>query len=141
MIGKCNPLNIRRSTHFMWAGQTGETRGFCDFEDVAMCRRAGAYLLMRAYRKAGCKQVSTVINRWAPTCENDTKRYIDYVCKRTGFHPHTQLCFDSDYASVLAAMEIFEQGIELPKRETYFATAKASYLYIIEKFNLKKYEN
>ena len=140
MIGKNNPLNIRTSCHFKWNGQTGETRGFCDFEDVTMCRRAGAYLLMRSYRRAGIYQVADVIKRWAPAVENDTNAYISFVCKRTGFGKDTKLVFDSDYAAVLAAMEIMEKGVCAAWRDTYFANAKASYLFVINNFNIKKYE-
>lgn len=141
MIGKFNPLNIRTSAVFNWAGQTGETRGFCDFISVIMCRRAGAYLLMRSYRRAQCRTLQEVINRWAPPRENNTVAYIDYVCKRTGLKPNFELCFDSDFASVLAAMEIYEQGIDIARRDTYFANARASYLYVIKEFDLKCYES
>lgn len=140
MIGKCNPLNIRTSAYFKWAGQTGETRGFCDFEDVTMCRRAGAYLLMRSYRRCGITKLRDVIHRFAPAVENDTDAYISFVCKRTEFKPYTELVFDSDFAAVLAAMEIFEQGVHASMRDGYYFNAKASYIYVINQFNLRKYE-
>lgn len=140
MIGKNNPLNIRTSGHYKWIGQDGETRGFCNFDDVIMCRRAGAYLLMRSYRRAHCQTLAAVISRWAPAKENDTVKYIQYVSARTGLNQNMTLVFDSDFASVLAAMEIFEQGIDPAKRETYYANARASYLYVINEFNLKCYE-
>ena len=137
MIGKNNPLNIRTSQAFNWNGQTGATRGFCDFESVNLCRRAGAYLLMRSYRRAKCLTIETILNRFAPSSENDTNAYIAYVCKRTGMHKDWHLCFDTDYASVLAAMEIVENGIEGSRRETYFYNARAAYLTVIHEFNLK----
>lgn len=140
MIGKNNPLNIRTSGHYSWNGQTGATRGFCDFEDVALCRRAGAYLLMRSYRRAKAITIREVITRWAPAFENNTNAYIEYVCKRTGLKADTDLVFCSDYASLLAAMEIFEQGVPTSKREEYFATARASYMYVINNYCIKKYE-
>lgn len=141
MIGKNNPLNIRTSTAFEWAGQTGSTRGFCDFEDVAYCRRAGAYLLMRSYRRAHCNTVGAVICRWAPSSENETDSYIHFVCKTTGFKAETKLCFDSDFASVLAAMEILEKGVPLEHRTEYFENAKLSYINVINQFYLKRYED
>ena len=140
MIGKNNPLNIRTSAAFKWLGQTGATKGFADFESIDMCRRAGAYLLMRSYRRAHAKSVGGVICRWAPKCENDTASYLHFVCKQTGLKAETVLCFDSDFASILAAMEIFEQGILLAKREEYYLNAKDSYLEIIAKNKLLRYE-
>lgn len=138
MIGRNNPLNIRTSAHYNWDGQEGATRGFCNFAGVEKCRRAGAYLLMRSYRRAGVKTVAQVINRWAPTCENNTNAYISFVCKRTGFKPDTELVFITDFAAVLAAMEIFEQGVINSTRDGYFRTAKASYEYLIEYYHIKR---
>lgn len=141
MIGKNNVLNIRASKSFSWAGQTGATRGFCDFEGIEMCRRAGLYLLMRSYRRAGVVKLEEVIKRWAPPTENNTSNYVDFVCKRSGLQRGFVLRFLSDFASVLAAMEIIEIGVPSSKREEYFATAKDSYLYLAEHFNIKPYES
>ena len=141
MVGKNNVLNIRASKSFSWAGQTGATKGFCDFDGIEMCRRAGLYLLMRSYRRSGCVTVENVIKRWAPPTENNSSAYVDYVCKRSGLGRYFVLRFISDFAAVLAAMEIVEIGIPQSKREEYFATAKDSYLYLAEHFNLKPYES
>lgn len=141
MIGKNNVLNIRGSKSFSWAGQTGETRGFCDFEGIEMCRRAGLYLLMRSYRRAGVVKLEEVIKRWAPPTENNTSNYVDFVCKRSGLQRGFVLRFLSDFASVLAAMEIMEIGVPASKRDEYYATAKDSYLYLAEHFNIKPYES
>lgn len=141
MIGKNNVLNIRASKSFSWAGQTGETRGFCDFEGIEMCRRAGLYLLMRSYRRAGVVKLEDVIKRWAPPTENNTSTYVDYVCVRSGLLRGFVLRFLSDFASVLAAMEIMEIGVPKSKRDEYFATAKDSYLYLADHFKIKPYES
>lgn len=141
MIGKNNVLNIRASKSFSWAGQTGATKGFCDFDGIEMCRRAGLYLLMRSYRRAGVVKLEEVIKRWAPPTENNTSNYVDFVCKRSGLQRGFVLRFLSDFASVLAAMEIMEIGVPIFKRDEYYATAKDSYLYLAEHFNLKPYES
>lgn len=141
MVGKNNVLNIRASKSFSWAGQTGATKGFCDFDGIEMCRRAGLYLLMRSYRRAGVVRLEDVIKRWAPPTENNTSNYVDFVCKRSGLQRSFVLRFLSDFASVLAAMEIMEIGVPASKRDEYYATAKDSYLYLAEHFNLKPYES
>lgn len=141
MIGKNNVLNIRASKSFSWAGQTGATRGFCDFEGIEMCRRAGLYLLMRSYRRAGVVKLEGVLKRWAPPTENNTSAYVDYVCLRSGLQRGFVLRFLSDFASVLAAMEIMEIGVPVSKRNEYYATARDSYLYLAEHFNIKPYES
>lgn len=137
MIGKNNVLNIRTSKSFMWIGQTGSTRGFCEFAGIEYCRRAGLYLLMRSYRRAGVSKLGDIIKRWAPAFENNTEAYTKYVCSRTGLSADFVLRFNSDFAGVLAAMEIVEIGVPQKERDEYYATAKMSYEYLIEHFNLK----
>lgn len=140
MIGQNNILNIRTSSAFNWNGQTGSTRGFANFESIELCRRAGAYLLMRSYRKAGCKTIDSIIRRWAPATENDTEGYIRFVSKLSGLPSTAKLCFDNDYASILAAMEIMENGYVAKRRETHFENARVAYLDIINRFKIKSYE-
>lgn len=140
MIGTFNPLNIRTSCHYNWNGQQGSTRGFCNFESIVFCRRAGAYLLMRSYRRAGVYTIADIIKRWAPPSENNTNAYIEYVSKRAGIKADSKLVFDADYCAVLAAMEIFEQGVPVAKRETYFYDTIASYQTVINQFNINRYE-
>lgn len=138
MIGNNNPLNIRNSAAYNWVGQTGSTRGFCDFQAIEYCRRAGLYLLMRSYRRAGVIRLEDIIKRWAPSSENDTVSYIRFVCETTGFKSTMQLLLDSDFASVLAAMEIIERGVDRSQRPTYYANAKGSYEYLIGYFQIKR---
>lgn len=141
MIGKNNVLNIRTSRSYSWFGQNGSTRGFCDFEGVEHCRRAGLYLLMRSYRRAGVITLADVIRRWAPPTENETEKYINFVSKWSGLKSGFVLRFVSDFASVLAAMEMVEIGVPPVKRAEYYATAKDSYIYLSNSFNVKPYES
>lgn len=141
MIGKNNVLNIRASRSFTWLGQTGSTRGFCNFEGIEMCRRAGLYLLMRSYRRANVVTLADVIKRWAPPTENETGKYVDFVAKWSGLKGGFVLRFVSDFASVLAAMEMVEIGVPASKRAEYYATAKDSYIYLSNHFNVKPYES
>lgn len=139
MIGKNNLLNIRSSTHYSWQGQTGSVRGFCSFDSEESCRRAGAYLLMRSYRRAGCNTITKIIERWAPASENPTQEYIMFVSKMVGIAANVDMVFDNDYACALAAMEIFENGIIGKQREMRFDYARNKYLEVIQKFNIRKY--
>lgn len=87
MIGKNNPFNIRYNARNAWLGQTGETRGFCDFANIDDCIRAVAVLIMRSYRKQNVLTISEIINRYAPEIENETYRYVDYICLNLGVLP------------------------------------------------------
>ena len=79
MIGNNNPLNIRYSVKNRWIGQTGETRGFCNFSSTVYCVRACAYLLMRSYRKRGKRTYAELIETFAPPVENPTHDYVTFV--------------------------------------------------------------
>lgn len=75
-----NPLNIR-STKITWNGQTGINKGFAVFADDAHGWRAAAYLLVKYIVRYRKRTVAEIINRWAPLSENNTKGYIERVCK------------------------------------------------------------
>lgn len=140
MVGLNNPLNIRTSTAYTWQGQVGSQKGFCSFDNLVSCRRAGLYLIMRSYRRAGCCTPMKVIARWAPSCENPTVDYVTFVCDMCGLKPNTYMHLTNDFASLLAAMEIFEQGIPSSIRRGYFEDARLEYLRIIKLFNITSYE-
>ena len=108
MIGKNNPFNIRfvRSNH--WIGQTGQTDGFVDFSDVIYGIRAAALLVMRSYRSKGILTISEIINHYAPATENNTRRYIDFVCERLGVFPFDIPKNIDEYYKLLTAMSCFE---------------------------------
>lgn len=75
-----NPLNIRFSVLNNWKGQTGSNRGFCTFESFYFGYRAAAILLKTYFRK-GYVTISSIIERWAPRSENNTKAYIKHVLR------------------------------------------------------------
>ena len=140
MIGKNNYLNIRVSSGFCWYGQTGSTKGFCDFESIDMCRRAGIYLLRRSYRRANIKTVKQIVFRWALVTEFDPEVYLAIVCKLTGFYPTDVMVFDSDYASILSAMEVVENCITGIRRISHYNAASEQYLRLCESSQIRNYE-
>ena len=87
MIGKNNPLNVRKSSN-QWLGQTGSTKGFCDFQNTDYGVRAAMYLICKTYRlRYGLKTYAQLLSRYAPPKENVTSRYIKYVCANIFAHP------------------------------------------------------
>ena len=49
-------------------------------------------IILRNYqRKHGLSTISGIINRWAPTNENDTQSYINSVAKATGVDPDQRI--------------------------------------------------
>lgn len=87
MIGKNNPLNVRYNPLNHWKGQTGNTRGFCDFISQYYGVRAAMYLVFRSYKKKGVVTYSDIIHRFAPSTENNTSAYVSYICDNMHVFP------------------------------------------------------
>lgn len=80
-----NPLNIRKNSD-KWEGLRAEQTdcSFFQFKSMAYGYRA-AFITLNSYQvNHGCVSLADYIRRWAPPCENDTHRYINFVAKRTG---------------------------------------------------------
>lgn len=83
-----NPGNIRRNGD-PWQGLATEQndREFFTFKSAIYGIRALARLLITYQDKYGLCTIETIITRWAPAVENDTKAYIQSVAHHTGFPP------------------------------------------------------
>ena len=93
-----NPGNIRRNGD-PWQGLAKDQtdREFFMFQSAVYGIRALARLLITYQDKYGLCTIETIIARWAPTVENDTKAYIQSVARHTGFSPLQTLdmhCFE-----------------------------------------------
>lgn len=137
MIGKNNVLNIRSSNAFRWTGQTGSTRGFCDFGAVMFCWRVGAYLIMRSYRRAKVRSIEQIIKRFAPPSENNTEAYIDFVCAQTGYNRKFVPIAVEEVANILVAMMFMEMGISKKEREVSWKALPPAVTTLIYKFDIK----
>ena len=87
-----NPGNIRKSGD-KWQGLAAQQpdKEFFSFSDATYGIRALARLLIQYQDKHNLRQISQIINRWAPTNENNTQAYIEHVAKLTGFNAYDAL--------------------------------------------------
>ena len=91
-----NPLNIRR-TATRWQGEREEQtdKEFVQFQSMAYGYRAAWRILQTYYNRFSRKgqpfTVSTVIARWAPPHENDTRAYIRRVLRLGGLAGNERL--------------------------------------------------
>lgn len=92
-----NPGNIRH-TGTAWKGlATPPSDGaFCIFTMPQYGIRALAILLRNYNRYYGIRTITSIINRFAPSTENNTAAYIKSVSKATGFGESEQLDLESD---------------------------------------------
>lgn len=95
-----NPGNIRH-TGAVWKGlATPSSDGaFCIFTEAKWGIRALAMVLRNYKRKYGICSVSGIINRFAPSTENDTAAYIRSVCTAVGCDADARL--DTENEAVL----------------------------------------
>ena len=84
-----NPLNIEFN-NIEWDGMSDEqTDGrFAQFDEPLYGIRAAARILLTYQRKYELMTVSEMLNRWAPSEENDTASYIEHVCKEMQIGPN-----------------------------------------------------
>lgn len=78
-----NPLNLRR-TRDKWQGLSTQQqdREFCQFEDMKYGWRAAFMLLCRNYYYVHhLHTIRAIIDRWAPSHENNTSAYVDTVSR------------------------------------------------------------
>lgn len=110
-----NPLNIRKSKDkFVGEEEVQKDPDFKQFKDNIHGYRA-AFTILKTYRnKYGLKTIEEIINRWAPPSENDTEKYIKFVCYRSGIWPGEEIRIN-EYPLVVEAMAKME-GVQTPNR-------------------------
>ena len=118
MIAKNNPFNIRNNIGNNWLGQTGSNKGFCVFSRLEYGVRAACIIVCRSYRKRGILTIQEIINTFAPSSENDTDKYIVFVCKMVMAFPF-DIPSRSEFPFLLNAMSIFEGNRVSPEFISY----------------------
>ena len=135
-----NPLNIRRVPGQHWKGQEppsnsplkGEDREFVRFSSMEYGIRAAFCILDTYRRKYQDVCVEDIIARWAPPSENDTRKYVETVCRLTGFGGKERL-EESQLPALVCAMAFVECGAPISKE----TINKAYSLYVKLKSNSK----
>lgn len=101
-----NPLNIRHGSRWQGLKKEQTDKCFCQFVSMEYGLRA-AFRLLRNYisgwsgTRKPCKNVHDIVSKWAPASENNTAKYIEFVCKQTGLHQFQSLSF-SDRKTMIA---------------------------------------
>lgn len=111
-----NPLNIRSGSHWIGLAER-QDKDFCTFVAIEWGVRA-AVKILRSYARRGIHTVADIIQTWAPPIENDTNKYIQIVCSRTGFLPtHNINIYDeNEVVALLLAMSFVEVATVLDEK-------------------------
>ena len=122
-VGLNNPFNLRDYDQ-NWMGQTGATDGFVNFSSRDYGIRAADRLLSNY-------DVSTIrdlVSKYAPSTENDTESYIDFVSSYTGIGKDTPIDVgDPDVRrSIGSAIAKMETGLEISPADITAAVDRVS---------------
>ena len=92
-VRNCNPGNIRLTNGLTFVGQVSKSsdKSFKQFVSMTYGVRALMKLLETYYLKYHLTTVSAIISRYAPSVENRTDDYINFVCRYMHTKPSTGL--------------------------------------------------
>lgn len=108
-----NPLNIRHGSKWQGLRPEQTDKCFCQFVSMEYGLRA-AFRLLRNYisgwggTRKPCKNIHDIVSRWAPESENNTRAYIDFVCKHTQIDAFQTISF-SDRKTMIAIVDAMAQ--------------------------------
>lgn len=108
-----NPLNIRIGN--TWLGERPDPQdvSFEEFVSMEYGYRAAFCLLRRYIRRYRKNTIAMIISTWAPSSENNTQRYIDYVANAMKIAADTPITYEDEVTMVrlVAAMQMMECGV------------------------------
>lgn len=73
-----NPFNLRTGQNWKGLKLLSSQNAFCEFDDVCYAVRAFCCVLL-SYRMRSITTVAKIISYYAPSTENNTASYIDFV--------------------------------------------------------------
>lgn len=114
-----NPLNIRKGNNWQGESSPQTDAEFEQFQNDAYGFRAGFRIIHNGFNdKPRRDTIRKIIQRWAPSVENNTEQYIKTVSQRTGIHPDARLDYRDimRMTKIVQAMAFVETGHEYNMR-------------------------
>lgn len=107
-----NPLNIRIGNTWLGESANPVDQEFEEFVSMEYGLRAAFLILRRYIRRYKKNTVTSIVSTWAPHNENNTLRYIDTVCHKTGLEPTQPIDYEDGVTmcKLVAAMAFVECG-------------------------------
>ncbi|WP_340619128.1 structural protein [Xenorhabdus entomophaga] len=125
-ISNNNPGNIDHNPANKWQGQLRHDpkieKRFCRFETAEHGIRALMKLLTN-YHKNGYQSVAKMIDRWAPTNENNTSAYIKGVAKALNVDQFEKIDINKPTLIALAKSIIRHENGKQPYSDDVFERA------------------
>lgn len=114
-----NPLNIRIGNTWLGERNNPTDPNFEEFCTMEYGIRAAFIILRRYIRRYHKDTVTSIVSTWAPANENNTLRYIDTVCARTGLEPNQPIKYEdcATMCKLVEAMAFFECGQPIDQKK------------------------
>lgn len=108
-----NPLNIRIGNTWLGERQNPQDASFEEFVSIEYGYRAAFCLLRRYIRRYRRNTIAMIISTWAPSSENNTQRYIDFVSNAMKIASDDPIQYEDEATMVrlVAAMQMMECGV------------------------------
>ena len=110
-----NPLNIRIGN--VWLGEVSNPTDpdFEQFVHIKYGLRAAFVLLRRYINHYRRNTVPMILAAWAPSTENNTTKYIDFVCQRANITSTQSLTYTDrpTMIQLVKAMAKYESGADI----------------------------
>ena len=104
-----NPGNIRKNDSFEWLGEIGDDGAFVIFAEPEHGVRALTKLLTNYRKLYGINTIAGILDRYAPSSENDTNSYIAHAVRELGVSEFTPL-EKGDYLKLVNVIIQHENG-------------------------------
>ena len=106
-----NPLNIRESADWEGERSLNLDKAFEEFKTPEYGFRA-AYIILLQYLERGDNTIQAITSKWAPSSENHTGKYIEYLADKMSFSPSDEI-LPTDLALLMYHMANYEgaQGV------------------------------
>lgn len=118
-----NPLNIRIGNSWFGEVENPTDKEFEQFVSMKYGLRAAFVLLRRYIKRYGLRTIRDIISRWAPASENNTRAYINDVCRWTDISELEELAFEdkTTMCYLVWAMARFETGYSIDYSDIFDA--------------------
>lgn len=104
-----NPMNLR-DAGIAWRGRIGANQGYVVFDSALNGIRAGMVNLHTYFTRDHRDTVRKIVTAWAPSHENPTDAYVQFVASRLGVAPDQRLSWHVHVIPLSRAIVHFENG-------------------------------
>lgn len=108
-----NPLNIRIGNTWLGERNNPTDPAFEEFVSIEYGYRAAFCILRRYIRRYHKNTITSIVSSWAPSTENNTQRYIDFVAEKMKISPVDVIDYGNkeQMTQLVAAMQMMECGV------------------------------